>query len=147
MTELLEKNIILDLQSRNKEGALREMASVLHELCPQLDIENLLQVLFDREMIGSTGVGHGVALPHGKVPELDTILLCFARSRNGISFDSIDNQPVHLLVMLLSPVLVIDEYLKTLAAISQLLKQPETRKLLRLTDSKQEILDIFKKSG
>jgi PTS system nitrogen regulatory IIA component len=97
-------------------------------------------------MIGSTGVGNGVAIPHGKIEKLDGILIGFGRSLNGIGFDSIDNQPVHLLVMLLSPVQVIDKYLKTLARVSRLLKQPETRRILRTTESRQKIVEIFQEA-
>jgi len=146
MIQLQEEDILLDLKARNKEGALKELAEVLHKHCPHLKIENVYQVLRDREQIGSTGVGNGVAIPHGKIKELDRILLGFGRSRNGISYDSIDNQPVHLLVMILSPVRVVDEYLKTLAMISRLLKQPEKRRALRITESPREVIDIFQQA-
>jgi PTS system nitrogen regulatory IIA component len=146
MIQLQEENIILDIEAKSKDGAIKELAGNLHKHCTNVNIENLYQVLRDREQIGSTGVGNGIALPHGKIEELDQILLCFGRSKNGIGFDSIDNQPVHLLVMLLSPILLIDEYLKTLAGISRLLKDPETRRTLRTTMSKEEILDIFQKN-
>ena len=146
MIQLQEEDIILDIEARSKDGALKELAGALHKHCTNVNIERLYQVLRDREQIGSTGVGNGVAIPHGKIKELDRILLCFGRSRNGIGFESIDNQPVHLLVMLLSPVQVVDEYLKSLAGISRLLKDPETRRTLRTTESKKEIFDIFQKT-
>jgi PTS system nitrogen regulatory IIA component len=146
MIQLQEQDILLDLKARNKEGALKELAGVLHKHCPHLKIATLYQVLRDRELIGSTGVGNGVAIPHGKVEGLNRILLGFGRSRNGISYESIDNQPVHLLVMILSPVRVIDEYLKTLAGISRLLKQPEKRRALRTTESPGEVIDIFQQA-
>ena len=143
MIQLQEEDIVLDIKAKNKDGALKELAGALHKKCPTVNIESLYQVLREREQIGSTGVGNGVAIPHGKIKELDQILLCFGRSRNGIGFDSIDNQPVHILVMLISPVQVIDEYLKTLAGISRILKNPETRRILRITESKKEIIEIF----
>jgi len=146
MVQLLKEDIILDIEARNKDGALKEMAGTLHKHCSKIHIEILYQVLRDREQIGSTGVGNGVAIPHGKIKELDKILVCFGRSKNGIGFESIDNQPVYILVMLLSPVQMIDEYLKTLATVSRLLKDPETRRTLRTTESREEILDIFKKT-
>ena len=146
MIQLQEEDIILDIEARSKDGALTELAGTLHKHCTNANIEDIYQVLRDREQIGSTGVGNGIALPHGKIKELDRILICFGRSKNGIGFDSIDNQPVHLLVMLLSPIQAIDEYLKTLAGISRLLKDPEIRRTLRTTTSKEEILGIFQKS-
>lgn len=146
MIPLEEENIVLDLKARNKDGVLKELAMVLHKQCPQVNIENLYQVLRERELLESTGVGNGVAIPHGKLKKLDRILIGFGRNQNGIAFDSADNQPVHLLVMLLSPVQVIDEYLKTLAVVSRLLRQPETRKILRTTASREEIVTLFKKA-
>jgi PTS system nitrogen regulatory IIA component len=146
MILLQEENIVLDLTARNKDGVVKELALVLHKQCPQVNIESLYRVLRDRELLGSTGLGNGVALPHGKIEKLDRILIGFGRSQNGIAFDSVDNQPTHLLVMLLSPVQVIDEYLKTLAVVSRLLRQPETRKILRTTASREEIVTIFNKA-
>jgi PTS system nitrogen regulatory IIA component len=146
MILLQEENIALDLKSRNKDGVLKELALVLHKQCPQVNIESLYRVLRDRELLGSTGVGNGVAIPHGKIEKLDRILIGFGRNQNGIAFDSVDNQPVHLLVMLLSPVQVIDEYMRTLAMVSRLLRQPETRKILRTTASREEIVTIFNKA-
>lgn len=146
MILLQEENIALDLKGRNKDGVLKELALVLHKQCPQVNIESLYRVLRDRELLGSTGLGNGVAIPHGKIEKLDRILIGFGRSQNGIAFDSVDNQPVHLLVMLLSPVQVIDEYLKTLAVVSRLLRQPETRKILRTTASREEIVTLFNKA-
>lgn len=146
MILLQEENIALDLKGRNKDGVLKELALVLHKQCPQVNIESLYRVLRDRELLGSTGLGNGVAIPHGKIEKLDRILIGFGRSQNGIAFDSVDNQPVHLLVMLLSPVQVIDEYLKTLAVVSRLLRQPETRKILRTTASREEIATLFNKA-
>jgi len=146
MIQLQEENIALDLKARNKDGVLKELALVLHKQCPQVNMESLYRVLRDRELLGSTGVGNGVAIPHGKIEKLDRILIGFGRNQNGIAFDAADNQPVHLLVMLLSPVKIIDEYLKTLAAVSRLLRQPETRKILRTTASREEIVAIFNKA-
>ncbi len=147
MIHLLEEDIVLDLEARSKEAALKELAAVLHKHCPQQNLTGLCKVLRERELIGSTGVGNGVAIPHGKIDGLDRILLCFGRSLNGIGFDSIDNQPVHLLVMILSPFHVIEEYLKTLAGVSRMLKHPESRRVLRTTSSTKEIRDIFNKAG
>lgn len=143
MIQLQKDDIILDLEATNKEGALQELAGVLHKHCSHIDLEKLCKVVRERELIGSTGVGNGVAIPHGKINKLDHILLCFGRSQAGIHFDSIDNQPVTLFVMILSPVEVTNDYLKTLAQASRLLKQPEKRRALRLTTDKEDIARIF----
>ena len=95
--------IILEMQATGKEGALRELAALAATRCGRCTAETLYTILLEREAIGSTGVGNGVAIPHGKVAGLDDILLCFGRSRDGIDFDAIDSRPVHLFVLLLSP--------------------------------------------
>jgi len=140
---LAEDNILLDMTARNKEGALQELAAVLQSKHPQVSLEAICQVLRDREQIGSTGMGNGVAIPHGRVEGLSRILFCFGRSLDGISFDAIDNQPVHFFFLILSPLNVAEEYLQNLARVSRFLKQPEKRRLLRLATTRQEIIEIF----
>ena len=143
MVRLQEEDIILDLEGSNKEKVLKELAGVLHKHCSHLDEENLYKIVHERELIGSTGVGNGVAIPHGKVEKLDRILLGFGRSQGGVQFDSIDNQPVSLFVMILSPAGETMDYLKTLAEVSRLLKLPEKRRALRLAKSREEVVHIF----
>ncbi|GAB4340055.1 MAG: PTS sugar transporter subunit IIA [Desulfobulbaceae bacterium] len=147
MIHLEEQDIVLDMAARNKDAALRELVEILHRHCEGLDLAGLYRVIRERELIGSTGVGNGVAIPHGKVEQLDRLLLAFGRSLNGIGFDAVDNQPVHLLVMILSPLEMTDEYLHTLAAVSRLLNNPETRRLLRTTSSTREVVDIFEEAN
>jgi len=143
MLHLDENSVLLDIGARNKEGVLRELAELLQKKCPHIDTETLAGALRDRELIGSTGVGNGVAIPHGKVAGLETILYCFGRSEEGIPFDAIDNQPAHYFFMILSPVNAAEEYLKTLAGASRLLKQPDIKRRLRLATTKKEVIDIF----
>lgn len=143
MIQLSEKDIILDLAAKNKEGVLKELTEVLHRHCPHIHLDNLQRVVYERELIGSTGVGNGVAIPHGKIEGLDQILLCFGRSHGGINYDAIDNQPVTLFVLILSPKAETDDYLKTLARISRLFKKPENRRKLRLADSKAKVIKVF----
>lgn len=146
MLRLEPENILLEMGAKNKEGALRELASVLQRQCPAVNLEAICQVLNEREQIGSTGVGNGVAIPHGRVAGLSQILFCFGRSLDGIGFDAIDNQPVHYFFLILSPTHVAEEYLQTLAQASRLLKQPEKRRLLRVAPDKQEIIALFAES-
>lgn len=143
MIKLQEEDIILDLEAGNKERVLKELTGALHRHCSHLDEEDLYTIVHERELIGSTGVGNGVAIPHGKVEKLDRILLSFGRSQGGVHFDSIDNQPVSLFVMILSPAGETRDYLQTLAEVSRLLKLPEKRRALRLATSREEIVHIF----
>ena len=96
MPRLQRDAIILDMKAATKEAALRELAGVAATLCGRFTEETLYNVLVERETVGSTGVGNGVAIPHGKIDGLDEILLCFGRSKAGINFDAIDNRPAHL---------------------------------------------------
>ena len=143
MLNLVEESILLDMEARNKEGALSELAGLLHEQCRDFDTEILLGVLRDREQLGSTGVGNGVALPHGMLNGLDRIRCGFGRSHHGIGFEAIDNQPVHFFFVMFSPLNVAQEYLHTLASASRLLKMPNTRRRLRQASSAREIVTIF----
>jgi len=146
MFKLNKENVILDLKARNKGAVLEELAEGLHHQCPQIDLPGLCRALAEREQVGSTGVGNGVAIPHGKVRGLDRIQLFVGRSLKGISFDAVDNQSVYLFVMIISPVDMAEEYLKTLARVSRLLKRVEKRRLLLHAQSRQEIVDIFNQS-
>ena len=143
MVQLEEQCIILELESTGKEAVLRELAETVHDKCTLIDLDTLYQVLAEREQLGSTGVGNGVAIPHGKVRGLKKILLCFGRSSSGVSFDAVDNQPVHLFVMILSPSGMDKEYLQTLARVSKLLKDAATRKKLKQSVGTEPILKLF----
>ncbi len=76
---LKEKNILLDVTAKNKESVLKELAEVIHQDCPQVDLDTLYRLVLEREHIGSTGVGNGVAIPHARVENLDAVHLCFGR--------------------------------------------------------------------
>jgi len=143
MLELGDQCIILEMESTSKAEALQELAAAVHAACAGVNQRTLVQVLQEREQVGSTGVGHGVAIPHAKVPGLDRMILCFGRSRRGISFDAADNRPVHLFVQILSPMGMANEYLQTLAQVSQILKEEQNRRLLMQAANKKEIQSIF----
>ncbi|WP_310599961.1 PTS sugar transporter subunit IIA [Desulfobulbus sp.] len=143
MPRLHHDAMLLNMKAATKEAALRELAGVAATVCGRFTEATLLHALLEREAVGSTGLGNGVAIPHGKLEGLDEILLCFGRSRTGIDFDAIDNRPAHLFVMLLSPASKAGEYLKTLAMVSKILKQPGNRQRLLDSTSRDEIAAIF----
>jgi PTS system nitrogen regulatory IIA component len=143
MLELGDQCIILEMESTNKTDALQELAAAVHARCNGVDQQMLVQVLQEREQVGSTGVGNGVAIPHAKVPGLEKMILCFGRSTRGISFDAVDNRPVHLFVQILSPMGMANEYLRTLARISRILKEEQNRRLLMQATDKEQILTLF----
>ena len=143
MTELTEEGIILELKARTKEEVLYEMACLAQRQCPQIEVERVQQALFEREQIGSTGVGGGIAIPHGKLADLTNLLLCFGRSARGIPFEAKDRLPVHLFVLILSPIDMAGEYLKTLGKISRLLKDEAVRTQLLQAASTGTVQQLF----
>ncbi|RPI54811.1 MAG: PTS sugar transporter subunit IIA [Deltaproteobacteria bacterium] len=122
---LCSRCIIPDLNTKSKEGALASMAKRVAEIEPALDQDAVLSVLNERERLGSTGIGGGVAIPHGKLPELGRMLILVGRSPGGIPFDAMDNLPVHIMFLLLAPDNSATPYLKLLAQVSRLLKTQE----------------------
>jgi len=145
MLHLSDKCVLLDLQAKTKDEVLEELALAAQNLCPHIKIDTLSKVLKERESVGSTGVGEGVAIPHGKIAEIDKTLLCFGRSHEGIYFDAVDNKPVRLFVMILSPMDVAEEYLHTLAMVSKLLKQPKNRETLLQAKKMKSVIKLFNK--
>ena len=143
---LEEDCVLMQTQAKTKEGVLREMAAILQRQAPEIDLERIIVGLLEREEIGSTGVGNGVAIPHARIRGLERMQYCFGRSLEGVSYDAVDNQPVYYIFMILSPADAADTYLKTLAAASRLLKQPEIRRRLRLATQRQEVTDIFRQA-
>lgn len=143
MPQLQHDAIILDMKAATKDTALRELAGVAATLCGRFTEETLYNVLLEREAVGSTGVGNGVAIPHGKIDGLDQILLCFGRSKGGIDFNAIDNRPVHLFILLLSPANKAGEYLQTLASVSRILKHQDKRQQLLDSTSRDDIAALF----
>ena len=105
--------------------------------------EAMLQVLLERERLGSTGIGEGIAIPHGKLQGLDEILLSFGRSSEGISFDAMDGKPVHLFFLLMAPENSAGLHLKILAKISRMLKDPALRDNLLRAMGKERIWRII----
>lgn len=135
--------IISDLKAHDKKGALEELSGVITDEEPSLNKGYLLQVLLERERLGSTGIGEGIALPHGKVSKLDRLLVSFGRSLEGLSFDSIDDQPAYLFFLLVAPENSAGAHLQALAKISRFLKDSKFRQRLMDAKSNTEIYSII----
>jgi len=135
--------IITDLKAHDKKGVLEELSKVITEQEPSLDKGFLLQVLLERERLGSTGIGDGIALPHGKLRELKRLLISFGKSINGLNFDSIDEEPAYLFFLLLAPENSAGKHLKALAKISRMLKDGNFRRRLMGAKSRAEIYKII----
>jgi len=105
----------------------------------KIDKARAIDVLQQREKLGSTGIGDGVAIPHGKVSDLHELVVAFGRSKKGIAFDAIDGKPVHLFFLLLAPENSTGQHLKALAKISKMLKTPNFRKKLIEAKTKSDL--------
>ena len=119
-----------ELGGTTKNEVLGELTDALLRVEKSLDRDEVIRVLQERERLGSTGIGEGVAIPHGKLKDLDRLLIAFGRSGNGVDFDSMDGKPAHLFFLLVAPEESVGVHLKTLARISKLLKNPLVRKRL-----------------
>jgi PTS system nitrogen regulatory IIA component len=131
ITELLSPPLVIaDLKATTKADVLAELTDALVAHDPTLHREQIIQVLVEREKLGSTGIGDGVAIPHGKLKGLPSLMLSFGRSREGVNFDSMDGKPAHLFFLLVAPEESVGIHLKALARISKLLKDSVVRRKL-----------------
>lgn len=140
MDILARDAVILDLASGGKREVLEELSRSLAATEPDLDADRLLQVLLEREKLQSTGIGDGVAIPHGKMPGLSRLVASFARSREGVDFDSIDGNPTHLFFLLVVPEHSGGQHLKALARISRFFRDAAFRKALGEAESLEDVL-------
>ena len=144
LSELLTPEcIISDLKAHDKKGALEELSQIITEQEPTLNKGSLLQILLERERLGSTGIGEGIALPHGKVEKLNRLMVSFGRSIEGLGFDSVDKQPAYLLFLLVAPENSAGVHLQALAKISRILKDSNFRQRLMQAKSREEIYQII----
>jgi nitrogen PTS system EIIA component len=142
--DMLKTDYILEeLKSDNKRDILKELVGSFMKIHQKLDSEATLNVLFEREKLGSTGIGEGIAIPHGKITGLDQLILSFGRSAVGIDFDAMDGKPVHLFFLLIAPENSAGQHLKTLAKISKMLKDGVFRTKLMAAKSKDELYKII----
>ncbi|MCA9548857.1 MAG: PTS sugar transporter subunit IIA [Myxococcales bacterium] len=122
-----EALVIPDLQGVTRDEVLGELVSCIVAATPSIDASLAFRVFQERERIGSTGVGQGLAIPHARLPSLDTAVACFARSRAGVEFKALDGQPTHLFLALLAPAGNAGFHLKALARASRMFKDSSFR--------------------
>jgi len=135
------ERVLLGSKAQSKRALLTEMAGLL----TSMDTDLVLEVIMAREKLGSTGMGHGVAIPHGRLQGLNTPAVVVAIHEEGVDFDAIDGAPVHIVVMLLVPDDEDKAHLKLLAALARLLQQPHVRRALLQARDAQAVVDLFAK--
>ena len=110
------------MESRTKREVLTELSEIFLRGNIKVDYDTMVEVLLEREKLGSTGIGGGIAIPHGKLAGLENLVVSFGRSNDGIDFDSMDGNPVHIFFLLMAPENSAGQHLKVLAKISRMLK-------------------------
>jgi PTS system nitrogen regulatory IIA component len=134
--------IIPALKVNGKKQALQELAAKAAQICGQSE-KAIFETLMQREKLGSTGVGNGVAIPHGKLPKLSKLFGLFARLERPIDFESLDGQPVSLIFLLLAPEGAGADHLKALARVARVLRDPDTARKLRESRDAEAIYAVL----
>ena len=135
LADLLQQDAIIPaLKVNSKKQLLQELAARAARITGVPERE-VFDVILQRERLGSTGVGHGIAIPHGKLASINTIVGVFARLENAVDFEALDDQPVDLVFLLLAPEGAGADHLKALSRIARVLRDPELVAKLRATES------------
>ena len=144
MDFLCKDAITVNLTAQDKKSAIIELTELLHE-CKQLKKpQEVIDAVLERERLGSTGIGQGVAIPHGKIDSIDAQIGALGISQKGVEFNSLDGEPVYLIFLLVGPAEVAGQHLKALARVSRLFKDKFFRQALRNAKSAQEVMKIIK---
>lgn len=133
-----------ELAGRDKNAALKEMTEWIAAKDPSLDAQELFRVLLEREKISSTAIGEGVAIPHAKLAGVRQLCAIFARSTQGVDFDSLDDGLTHLFFVLIAPENSAGDHLKALARIARLLKNPAFRARLLEENNPQKLFAMIR---
>ena len=142
-----ERAVSADIKAQqSKEDVIRELVELLVNVgsIKAKDVPKLVQILMKRESLGSTGIGQGVAIPHGKSDCVTKLVAAFGVSRSGVNFDSLDSEPVSLLFLLVAPEDSAGPHLKALARISRLLKDKHFRNSLRAARDEKTLVKIVR---
>ena len=145
ITDFLEKNcIIMGMKSRTKEEAIKELLMKLKENGYIKNEKEILEAVMEREKLGSTGIGQGIAVPHTKSDQIENLVAALGISKAGVDFDSLDGEPVNIIFLVLAPTKSVGLHLKALAKIARLLKDRVFRNALKDAKSPEEVIDLIK---
>jgi PTS system nitrogen regulatory IIA component len=144
VSDVLSKEFIMPaLEASEKRELLDEMSDNISDLVGGLEREELLEVLLEREKLGSTGIGHGVAIPHAKMKGIERIVVSMGMSRKGVDFQSSDNRPVNIFFLIVAPEQSSSMNLKVLSSIASLLKDAIVRDKLLGARTRDDIYNII----
>lgn len=135
--------ITVDLKAADKKSAIVELVEILKSTKKAKKTDEIIEVVLEREKLGSTGIGQGVAIPHGKTDVLQEQVGVLGISRKGIEFNSLDGEPVHIIFLLVGPVEIAGQHLKALSRISRLFKDKFLRQAIKDASSSEEIVKII----
>jgi nitrogen PTS system EIIA component len=144
IAEFLREDLVFpDLAATDKGSVLGELCAGLANSYPSLSAQKLTETLLEREKLGSTGIGEGIAIPHGKLAGLPGLLAAFGRKKSGVDFAAIDGKPTYLFFVLFAPDNSAGLHLKALARISRLFKQPQFRQAILAADGAPGIFRLI----
>ena len=146
MEFLIDQAVNCDVKGQTKDDVIGELVGLLARsgTIKEKDVDQLVKILLDREALGSTGIGQGVAIPHGKSNCVSRLVAAFGISRTGVKFDSLDGEPVRIFFLLVAPEDSAGPHLKALARISRLLKDKHFRDGLTASTSAEQVLKIVR---
>ncbi len=147
LAEYLESELIApQLKATSKSEVLAELIGIVKKQHPDLDPDEAYRVLMEREQLGTTGIGDGVAIPHGKLQSMERIVVVCGRSLEGVEFEALDHSPCSIFFLVLAPEQSAGLHLRLLALISRLLKSPDFRQSFMEAEGQDGLWRLLKES-
>jgi fructose-specific phosphotransferase system IIA component len=143
---LREDLIQLELQSKTKNDVIQECIDLISKAGEITNKEEFKKTILEREQLETTGIGDGIAIPHGRTDAVKQLVIAFGKSKDGIDFQSLDGNPAYLFFMIASPQNASGVYLRVLAKISRLLKSYDFRTALRNAETPAQVIEIFQEA-
>jgi PTS system fructose-specific IIA component/PTS system nitrogen regulatory IIA component len=145
---ILNKAVMAEIKATDKQGVIREMVQSILDAggTTKAEYEGIVQAIVKREELGSTGIGRGIAVPHAKHPSMKRIVCCVAVSADGVDFDSLDCEKVHLFFLLISPPDCPSDHLRVLEHITRQLKDDTFCRFLKQSKTKEDILSLLEEA-
>ena len=145
ISEILDKGAVsLELKASTKDDALKELVKILGTSEAITDQKSIVKALVERENLGSTGIGQGIAIPHAKTDKVKRLVAVLGISKSGVNFDALDGESVHIFFLLVAPKDTAGPHLKALAQISRLLRDSYFCELIRKCNSSEDVYTLIK---